>query len=142
MSFSFWVSNFWTRDHFFWNLEKLNLSFEVHLKFFVIKKLQCFETFQLGSIEKSKIPFFHLPKNFKFSQKLSIKIFDFTLLKIHPSSKKNRWKKNKINELFFISKEVEVGDRGGRKEEWGIFNFQYFVISVSICLCVRECVQR
>ena len=96
----------------------------------------------MGSIEKSKITFFDLPKIFKFSQKLSIKIFDFTLLKIHPSSKKNRWKKNKINELFFISKEVEVGDRGGRKEEWGIFNFQYFVISVSICLCVRECVQR
>ena len=87
----------------------------------------------MDSIEKSKITFFHLPKYFKFSPKSSIKIFDFTLSKIHPTSKKNRWKKKQINELLFTIFVMRWREGGGD------FSFSIFChMSVSICLCVRE----
>ena len=94
----------------------------------------------MDSIEKSKITFFHLPKYFKFSPKSSIKTFDFTLSKIHPTSKKNRWKKKQINELLFTIFVKRWREGGGFRKEGGVyFSFSIFChMSVSICLCVRE----
>ena len=98
----------------------------------------------MDSIEKSKITFFHLPKYFKFSPKSSIKTFDFTLSKIHPTSKKNRWKKKQINELLLFTIFVKRWREGSEKREGGIFHFQYFVICQLVFACVleKEGVQR
>ena len=67
------------------------------------------------------------------------KDIDFTLSKLHPKSKKNRWKKKQINELLFAIFVKRWREGGFRKKEGGYFSFSIFChISVSICLCVRE----
>ena len=125
MSFSFWVANFQNYISLFWNLEKLDLSFKLHFILFQSRSCNVFKLFGWTLLKSLKSLFFHLQKYFKFSQKSSIKIFDFTLSKIHLTSKKNRWKMNQINYLLYLLF-LRGGGRGGGKEGKCFFSFQYF----------------